>query len=120
MGKYRIQGGRRLCGTVSVGGAKNAGVAILPAVVLADDICRIENIPNISDVLTSLDILEALGARIRRINATTVEIDPRTISTHIVPHELARHMRASYYFLGSLLGRFGVARVSMQLRGASD
>ncbi len=113
MGKYRIQGGRRLCGTVSVGGAKNAGVAILPAVVLADDICRIENIPNISDVLTSLDILEALGARIRRINATTVEIDPRTISTHIVPHELARHMRASYYFLGSLLGRFGVARVSM-------
>ena len=113
MGKYRIQGGRRLCGTVSVGGAKNAGVAILPAVVLADDICRIENIPNISDVLTSLDILDALGARIRRINATTVEIDPRTISTHIVPHELARHMRASYYFLGSLLGRFGVARVSM-------
>ena len=113
MSKYRIQGGKRLTGTVAIGGAKNACVAILPAVVLAEDVCRIENLPNISDVVTSLDILEALGAQVRRINNTTVEIDPRTIHTHIVPHELARHMRASYYFLGSLLGRFGVARVSM-------
>ena len=113
MSKYRVDGGVRLTGEVSISGAKNACVAILPAVVLADDVCRIENIPNISDVLTSLDILEALGARIRRINKNTVEIDPRSIHTHVVPHELARHMRASYYFLGSLLGRFGMARVSM-------
>lgn len=113
MSKYRIQGGNRLVGSVAIGGAKNACVAILPAVVLADDVCRIENIPNISDALTSLDILEALGAKVRRINSNAVEIDPRSIFTHVVPHELARHMRASYYFLGSLLGRFGVARVSM-------
>lgn len=100
-------------GEVDISGAKNAVVAILPAVVLADGICRIENIPNIADVSTALEILSVLGAQIRRIDKSTVEIDPRTIQSHVVPHELARHMRASYYFLGALLGRYGTARVSM-------
>ncbi len=113
MEKYRIQGGKRLVGEVEISGAKNAVVAILPAVVLADGICRIENIPNIADVSTALEILSVLGAQIRRIDRSTVEIDPRTIRSHVVPHELARHMRASYYFLGALLGRYGTARVSM-------
>jgi UDP-N-acetylglucosamine 1-carboxyvinyltransferase len=111
--KFRIVGGHRLHGEVEISGAKNAAVAILPAVVLAEGICRIENLPNISDVAMSLEILEALGASVRRINRSTVEIDPRTISSHIVPTELARHMRASYYFIGSLLGRFGISRVPM-------
>ena len=113
MEKFRIVGGHRLHGEVEISGAKNAAVAILPAVVLAEGICRIENLPNISDVAMSLEILEALGATVRRINRSTVEIDPRTISSHIVPTELARHMRASYYFIGSLLGRFGISRVPM-------
>lgn len=113
MEKFRIVGGHRLHGEVEISGAKNAAVAILPAVVLAEGICRIENLPNISDVAMSLEILEALGASVRRINRSTVEIDPRTISSHIVPTELARHMRASYYFIGSLLGRFGISRVPM-------
>ncbi|MBR3289268.1 MAG: UDP-N-acetylglucosamine 1-carboxyvinyltransferase [Clostridia bacterium] len=113
MSKYRVQGGQRLSGEILIGGAKNACLAILPAVVLSDDVCRIGNIPNISDALLSLDILEALGAKIRRVDRSTVDIDPRPIHTHVVPHELARHMRASYYFLGALLGRFGEARVSM-------
>jgi UDP-N-acetylglucosamine 1-carboxyvinyltransferase len=111
--KYRVYGGHRLVGDVEISGAKNAVVAILPAVILADGVCRIENIPNIMDVATSLEILSSIGAQVRRLNKNTVEIDPRPISTHVVPHDLARHMRASYYFIGALLGRFGTARVSM-------
>ena len=113
MEKYRVHGGHRLVGDVEISGAKNAVVAILPAVILADGVCRIENIPNIMDVATSLEILSSIGAQVRRVNKNTVEIDPRSISTHVVPHDLARHMRASYYFIGALLGRFGTARVSM-------
>ena len=113
MEKYIINGGNRLEGEVEVSGAKNAAVAILPAVVLSDGICRIENIPNIADVASSLEILAHLGARVRRINKNTVEIDPRGVSPGVVPHDLARQMRASYYFIGVLLGRFGTARVSM-------
>ena len=104
MEKYRVYGGHRLVGDVEISGAKNAVVAILPAVILADGVCRIENIPNIMDVATSLEILSSIGAQVRRLNKNTVEIDPRPISTHVVPHDLARHMRASYYFIGALLG----------------
>ncbi len=113
MEKYIIRGGNRLTGDVEISGAKNAAVAILPAVVLADGVCHIENIPNIADVATTLDILASLGAEIHPVDRNTVDIDPRTIATHVVPHDLARHMRASYYFIGALLGRFGTARVSM-------
>ena len=113
MDKYGINGGAPLKGTVSISGAKNAAVAILPAVVLSEGKCRIENIPNIADVTTVLDILSSLGATIRRVNRNVVDIDPTTIYTSLVPHDLARHMRASYYFLGALLGRFGKARVPM-------
>lgn len=113
MEKFRITGGHRLLGEVDISGAKNAAIAILPAVVLAEGVCRIENLPNISDVSLSLEILSSLGAKVNRIDRSTVEIDPRTISSHVVPIELARHMRASYYFMGSLLGRFGISRVPM-------
>ena len=113
MKKYQINGGIPLKGDVNISGAKNAAVAILPAVALCDGTCRIENLPAIKDVSTALEILHALGAQIRRINPSTVEIDPRTINTDTVPHDLARHMRGSYYFLGSLLGRFGRARVPL-------
>ncbi len=113
MEKFRVTGGNCLHGEVDISGAKNAAVAILPAVVLAEDVCVIENLPNISDVALTLEILEALGATVRRIDSSTVEIDPRTISCHTVPTHLANRMRASYYFLGSLLGRFGVAQVPM-------
>ena len=113
MEKYIINGGKRLEGEVEISGAKNAAVAILPAVVLSDGICRIENIPNIADVASSLGILAHLGAQVRRINKNTVEIDPRGITPVVVPHDLARQLRASYYFIGALLGRFGTACVSM-------
>lgn len=111
--KYRITGGNRLSGAVDISGAKNAVVAILPAVILSDGICRIENIPNINDVTTSLLILEKLGAVVKRIDRHTVEIDPTSIHTCEVDEELARNMRASYYFIGSMLGKYGRARVPM-------
>ena len=113
MEKYQIAGGRRLVGEVEISGAKNAALAILPAAVLSGGVCRIENIPNIADVATALKILDSLGASVRVISGSVVEIDPTTIRSHVVPHEMARHMRASYYFIGALLARFGKARVSM-------
>ncbi len=113
MDKYLIRGENRLHGTVDISGAKNAVVAILPATVLANGVCCIENIPNIADVATALEILSALGAIVRRLDSHTVEIDSSTIVTQTVPHDLAKKMRASYYFIGALLGRFGRARVPM-------
>lgn len=113
MEKYSISGGHRLTGTVDISGAKNAVVAILPATVLANGVCRLENIPCIADVDTALEILSSLGAVVRRIDCHTVEIDSRTIVTQTVPHDLAKKMRASYYFIGALLGRFGKASVPM-------
>lgn len=113
MRKYRINGGIPLSGAVDISGAKNAVVAILPAALLADEPCRIENIPVIKDVVTSLLLLESLGARVQRIDEHTVEIDPTTVNTCAVNDELARNMRASYYFIGALLGKRGRARVPM-------
>ena len=81
MEKYRINGGLPLYGAVDISGAKNAVVAILPAVILSDEPCRIENIPNINDVSTSLRILRSLGAEVNRLDRHTVQIDPRPICT---------------------------------------
>ena len=113
MDNFVITGGTRLEGAVSISGAKNAVLAIIPAVILSDDVCRIENIPNISDVSIITKLLHELGAQIKMINTSTLEIDPRHIYTHTVSHDLARRMRASYYLLGALLGRFHAARVLM-------
>ncbi len=113
MEKFVINGGKPLMGEVTISGAKNAAVAILPATILAADKCVIENLPDISDVKVSLQILGALGAQIRMLNRSTYEIDTSCIRTTEVPDELSRQMRASYYFLGSLLGRCGEAQVAM-------
>ena len=113
MDKFIIKGGRKLMGEVEISGAKNAAVAILPAVILADEPCVIENVPNISDVSISLRILYEMGARVDMLNETTYRIDPRGILNYCVPYESARQMRASYYFLGALLGKYHKARVSM-------
>ena len=112
MEKFVICGGRKLKGSVRISGAKNAAVAILPAVLLADSPCTIENLPEISDVSTLLKALSALGADIRLINRTTVEIDPRGVRSFTVSKEMAEGMRASSYFLGALLGRGNRAKVA--------
>ncbi len=113
MEKFVIHGGKPLMGEIEISGAKNAAVAILPATILAGGICVIENLPNISDVSASVDILSAMGAQVRFINKHTLQIDTSRITCTTVPNELSRQMRASYYFLGALLGRFGKATVAM-------
>ena len=110
--KFVINGGKPLMGEVKISGAKNAAVAILPAVLLADEPCVIENLPNISDVSTIFKAMKSLGAGIRIINKSTVEIDPRHVNSFVVSKETAAGMRASSYFLGALLGRMGRARVA--------
>lgn len=130
MDKYVIKGGCRLTGEVNISGAKNAAVAILPAVILSDSPCRIENIPDISDVKTLTYILKEMGARVEYLDLHTVEIDPRPIMTDTVSAEVARRIRASYYFIGALLGRcrnavvplpggcnFGVRPIDQHLKG---
>ena len=112
MTKYHIQGGKPLRGSITISGAKNAAVAILPAVLLSDEPCVIENLPNISDVTTLLKAMQCLGAQIKTINKTTVEIDPRHVNSFVVSKKMAEGMRASSYFLGALLGRLKRARVS--------
>lgn len=113
MDKFVITGGQPLTGEVSVSGAKNAVVAILPATILAEDVCRIENIPNISDVTAMIKILNTMGAQIKYINKNTIEIDTRHINSYVVEYELSKQLRASYYLIGSLLGRFNRAEVAM-------
>ncbi|MDE6519392.1 MAG: UDP-N-acetylglucosamine 1-carboxyvinyltransferase [Ruminococcus sp.] len=113
MDKFVIKGGRKLTGEVTISGAKNAAVAILPAVILSDEACTIENVPSISDVNICIQILTEMGASVTKIDKETYRIDPTTIKNCCVPYEYARKMRASYYFLGALLGKFKKARVSM-------
>ena len=113
MTNYVIRGGKPLFGEVEISGFKNAAVAIIPAALLVDGVCRIENIPQISDVTLCLRILENLGAGVRSINPHTVEIDCTHIRSTRTSYDLARKIRASYYLIGSLLGRFGQAEVAM-------
>ena len=114
MDKFVINGGHKLYGTVNISGAKNAAVAIIPAVVLCDEPCVIENLPKIRDVSVILEILKTMGAKVTRIggDSSKVRIDPRGIkSCRVTCERLVGDMRASYYLLGALLGKFGSAVV---------
>ncbi len=113
MEKFVVNGGNKLFGEVTVSGAKNAAVAIIPAVILCDEPCRIENIPNISDVTLIATILQELGAVVKRVDKSTLDIDPRPINTYVATNDSVRGMRASYYLLGALLGRFHNAKVAL-------
>ena len=113
MNQYIIQGGRTLSGTVTISGAKNAAVAILPATLLVNGTCRIENVPDISDVRLLLEILNSMGAQIRRLSPNTLEITCTHVRDSEASDALVRRIRASYYFIGAQLGRFGHARVAL-------
>ena len=112
MEKFVISGGKPLKGSVRISGAKNAAVAILPAILLTDETCTVENLPEISDVTTILRAMRSLGAEVKVINKSTVEIDPKGANSYVVTKEMAEGMRASSYFLGALLGRMNRARVA--------
>lgn len=107
MDKIVISGGQKLKGKVNISGAKNAALAILPAVLLSDGVCVIENLPSISDITLMCKILEDLGAEVKLLSKGTLQIDPRKVKSGVAFYELMRNMRASCYLLGALLGRFG-------------
>ena len=113
MEKLVITGKTPLKGEVTISGAKNAAVAILPATLLIDGVCTIENLPNISDVKTSCKVLESLGAKITWNTPNEITIDTRNIDKTIASEELTRKFRASYYVIGSMLGRKGEITVGM-------
>jgi len=108
-----VKGGKKLYGEVTVSGAKNAAVAIIPAAILVDGVCTIENVPNIEDVKVIVAILKNMGASVEYIDTYTLRIDCRNVTKQDKPDEMMRKMRASYYLLGVLLGRFGEANVTM-------
>lgn len=113
MDKIVISGGHKLNGKVSISGAKNAALAILPAVLLSDGVCRIENLPNISDITLMCRILEDLGADVKMVKKNIIEIDPRNARSTVASYDLMRNMRASCYLLGALLGKFNQSTVCL-------
>ena len=113
MENFVVKGGHELFGEVNISGAKNAAVAIIPAAILAGDVVRIENIPQISDVHLIIEILDSMGAEIKLINKNTIEINSSNLQYQTVPYELASHFRASYYLIGAMLGRFKKAEVAL-------
>ena len=113
MEKLVITGGTPLRGEVTISGAKNAAVAIIPATLLINGICTINNLPNISDVKIYCEILENLGAKITWKNNNEITIDTRNITTTKAPLDLTSKFRASYYIIGALLGRKGSVTVGM-------
>ena len=113
MARYEIKGGKPLEGTVTISGGKNAVVAILPAALLVAGPCRIENVPDISDVRILLSIMEGMGADVQHPEPGVVVIDCSNISNICPNEELVRKLRASYYLMGSLLGRFHHAHVAL-------
>ena len=114
MEKFIINGGTPLKGEVEISGAKNAALAIIPAAILSQDVCVIENLPcSISDIGYMIKIINQIGAQIKVINKHTIEIDSRRVNSYVISHDMTKHLRASYYFIGALLGRFSRAKVAM-------
>jgi len=113
MAYYRINGGKRLEGAVTISGAKNAALAIIPAVILSGESCLLENLPEIEDVRIVEEILTSMGADISRTPDGSMRIDPSGISTFSVTGEMVSSMRASYYLLGALLGRYKRAEIAL-------
>lgn len=111
--KIIINGRKPLKGDIYISGAKNAAVAILPAALLIDGSCRIENLPDIRDTRILEDTLTQLGAKVIFEDRNTVLIDSSGVNSHIASYEMIKSMRASYYLLGALLGRFGKAEVAL-------
>ena len=113
MEKLVITGGTPLKGEVIISGAKNAAVAIIPATLLINGVCTIENLPNISDVKLYCEILESLGSIITWNSPNEITIDNRNITSYIAPLDITSKFRASYYLIGALLGRCKKAQVGL-------
>ena len=113
MERYIIRGGKSLQGEVEIGGAKNAALPILAAAIMADETVLLENLPNVSDVNVLLQVITEIGATVERIDAHTVKINGSTISDLTVDNDQIRKIRASYYLLGALVGKYNEAHVAL-------
>ncbi|NDL66423.1 UDP-N-acetylglucosamine 1-carboxyvinyltransferase [Anaerotalea alkaliphila] len=113
MEQYVIRGGKKLKGSVAVSGAKNAALGILPAAILSRDICTIENVPCVNDIKVLLEAMEDLGVKVTYLDEHTIKIDSRNVDKVVVDYEHIKKIRASYYLLGSLLGRKKEAHVAL-------
>ena len=110
MKQIKIEGGQRLSGSIQISGAKNSAVALVPASLLSDEIVVIDNIPDISDIDALDEILEYLGAKVKRENGAMV-IDSSCVENKEIPESIAKKLRASYYFMGALLGKYKRAEI---------
>lgn len=108
-----INGGKKLFGTVSVSGAKNAALAIIPASILSKSVCVVENVPCVNDILVLIDAMRELGVKVEYLDEHTIRIDSTKVNTNRVDYEHINKIRASYYLLGALLGRFKEAEVAL-------
>jgi UDP-N-acetylglucosamine 1-carboxyvinyltransferase len=111
--RYIINGGKPLNGEVTISGAKNVAVAMIPATLLSDTPCILENVPDISDVRVMIEILKKLGADVHYKSPGTLYIDGSNLNATTVPYDLSSKMRASYYFLGAMLGKYNNAAVAL-------
>lgn len=113
MEQYIIKGGKALRGEVTIGGAKNAALGILAAAIMTDDTVKVENLPDIRDINVLLQAIEEIGAKVRRLDKHTVEINGSNIGSISINYEFIRKIRASYYLLGALLGKYKKAQVAL-------
>ena len=110
---YKINGGKKLTGEVEISGSKNAILGILAAAMMVDGPLTLENVPDISDVRVMVELCRSLGAEIEELDLHTLRIDPRTICTYKASGSLVSKIRASYYLMGALLGKFGKASIRL-------
>jgi len=115
--RLKIEGNRKLSGTIKVSGAKNSAVALVPASILAEDLVTIDNVPNISDIEALDEILKYLGAKVTK-EGTVMTIDPSTIENKEIPESVSTKLRASYYFMAALLGKY--KKVEMYFPGGCN
>ena len=113
MEQYIIKGGNPLVGEVSIGGAKNAALGILAAAIMTDETVTIENLPDVNDTNVLLQAIASIGGKVDRINANTVKINGSQIHTFCIDDGFIRKIRASYYLLGALLGKYKKAQVAL-------
>ena len=113
MEQYVIKGGTPLVGEVEIGGAKNAALAILAAAIMSDETVTIENLPDVKDINVMIDAIAGIGAVVDRLDAHTVRINGSTVSGYSVDYEYIKKIRASYYLLGALLGKYKHAEVAL-------
>ena len=113
MEQYAIKGGNPLVGEVEIGGAKNAALAILAAAVMTDDTVTIENMPDVRDTNVLLQAMESIGALIERVDRHTVKINGANIHNLVIEDDFIKKIRASYYLLGALLGKYKQADVTL-------